>query len=129
MELLTLTVPMAAPRATLAPYPLLPNAMKRQCTSNTRRFWLTGRRITEAFLNGLVAMGVGCVEQKVFIRSKPSGNGWLRRPERNAERRRQRSAPTTPVVKNAGRRSSSTAIGPRHYPGIVVAKAFKAPSA
>src|SRR5437667_317318 len=48
--------------------------MVRECTSNTRRFWLRGRRVTEAFLNGLLAMCVGCIEHKVFIRGAPSGS-------------------------------------------------------
>src|SRR5438876_8625436 len=120
---------MSAQQATLAPYPLLPNAMVHECTSNTRRFWLRGRRLTEAFLNRLLAMGVGCIEHKVFIRGAPSGNRWLGRSERSEEKRRQRNAPTTPVAKNAERRSSSTGMDPRNDPGIVVAKAFKAPSA
>lgn len=55
---------MSAQQATLAPYPLLPNAMVRECTSNTRRFWLRGRTLTEAFLNGLLAMASGASNTK-----------------------------------------------------------------
>ena len=65
---------MSARQATLAPYPLLPKCDGARVHFEYSKVLAQGPDANRSILKRSPGDGVGCVEDKVFIRGKPSGN-------------------------------------------------------